>query len=361
MTTPLLYIAGMGMITPLGPNVATTVAAINAGISAYTLSEYETADGEPITIAKVPDALFNNIDAVIDEGDRFNLRHDRLTKMAILAVREACSMHVIEQTIPVVLGMSEQKVDKEGLGSFIKNLQENCKPWISAQLSRSIYSGRAVGMEAIDFVFRYLSELTYPFILVGASDSYMDDELINPLAQEHRLLTPGVSDAFAPGEAASFLLLTRHIELAENRNGFAIAIHPPGIAKEEGHLYSDVPYRGDGLDQSFKKVLTKQSEKSICKIYSSMNGENHWAKEYGVAYLRNKQKFSDNFSIEHPADCYGDIGSATASTLITLAAENLHKNKNVKTHLVYSSSDSSIRGAVLVEKISLNNAMELKV
>ena len=24
-----------------------------------------------------------------------------------------------------------------------------------------------------------------------------------------------------------------------------------------------------------------------------MNGENHWAKEYGVAYLRNKEKFAE--------------------------------------------------------------------
>lgn len=48
MSSPLLYIAGMGMITPLGPSVATTVAAVNAGISACQQSRYTTAAGDAI-------------------------------------------------------------------------------------------------------------------------------------------------------------------------------------------------------------------------------------------------------------------------------------------------------------------------
>ena len=361
MSSPKLYIAGMGMITPLGPNVSTTVAAVNAGISAYSLSEYQTEAGEPITMAKVPDAVFNNIDAEIDEGDRFNLRHDRLTKMAIIAIREACHQIPAEQSIPIVLGMSDRSVDKDGLSSLIENLQENCKPWISTKLSRSLYSGRAAGIEAIDFTFRYLYDEAYPFVLVGSSDSYMDDVLLSSLENEQRLLTQGSSDAFAPGEAACFLLLTHHPELAENRNGFAIALHPPGIAKEEGHLYSDAPYRGDGLDHAFKESLISQPVQTIHGIYSSMNGENHWAKEYGVAYLRNKDKFVEDINLAHPVDCFGDLGAATATSLIVLAAEHLHKNNNAQRHLVYSASDFGLRGAIVVEKVRLENETELKV
>jgi 3-oxoacyl-[acyl-carrier-protein] synthase-1 len=361
MSAPRLYIAGMGMITPLGPSVATTVAAVNAGISAYALSEYDTDDGEPITMARVPDVVFTHIDAEIDEGDRHNLRHNRLMKMAITAIREACETQLTEQAVPIVFGMSERFTDRDGLSSFIENLQQNCKPWISTQLSRSLHSGRAAGMEAIDFIFRYLYESKNSFLLVGASDSYMDDDLINPLAQERRLLSPGASDAFVPGEAASFLLLTRYPELAEQRNGYAIALHTPGMATEEGHLYSDAPYRGDGLDQAFKKALQNQPQHSIQNIYSSMNGENHWAKEYGVAYLRNKKTFVDKINIVHPADCYGDIGAATATALITLAAEHLHRSQQLQKSLVYSSSDFGLRAAIMVEKIRLTNEAELKV
>lgn len=71
------------------------------------------------------------------------------------------------------------------------------------------------------------------------------------------------------------------------------------------------------LDRAFKKTLAGQEPGSIDRIYSSMNGEHHWAKEYGVA----------------------------------LAAENLYKQPNTSAHLVYSSSDNARRGAIVMEKI----------
>jgi len=116
-------------------------------------------------------------------------------------------------------------------------------------------------------------------------------------------------------------------------------------------MNSDEPYRGDGLDQAFKLALHDYTGNAIRTIYSSMNGEQQWAKEYGVAYLRNKEKFHDPVKIEHPADCYGDLGSATAPVLMGLAAESLLKQPGLGTHLVYSSSDGAARAAVRMEKL----------
>lgn len=59
----------------------------------------------------------------------------------------------------------------------------------------------------------------------------------------------------------------------------------------------------------------------------------------------------DPVRFEHPADCYGDLGSATSAILIALAAEHLFKSADAKSHLVYSSSDTAKRGALVVEKI----------
>lgn len=83
-----------------------------------------------------------------------------------------------------------------------------------------------------------------------------------------------------------------------------------------------------------------------------MNGENHWAKEYGVAVLRNRNALKDPVRVVHPADCYGDVGAATATTLIALAAEHLFKHKNARAHVVYSSSDTAKRGAIVIEKVN---------
>ncbi|RYY77092.1 MAG: hypothetical protein EOO52_06285 [Gammaproteobacteria bacterium] len=352
LNAPRLYIAGMGMITPVGGNVAMTAAAVNAGISAYKSSYFTTKDDEKIVMTRVPDEMIGEFKGELDYGSRFNPRHDRVTRIAILALQQACAHASTDQAVPLLLAMPDIKTDSEGLSSFVENIANNLKDWISPAISRSMHSGRASGMEAIDFVFQYLYDSHYPYVIVGGSDSHEDSSRLMPLEKDGRLLTSGASDGFAPGEASSFLLLTPHPELAQQRNKQVIALSQPGITNENGHLFSKDPYRGDGLDQAFKKALINHPGQSIHSIYSSMNGENHWAKEYGVAYLRNRNMFKDPVRVEHPADCYGDLGSATATTLIALAAENLFKNSNAHAHLVYSSSDTAKRGAIVVEKFN---------
>jgi 3-oxoacyl-[acyl-carrier-protein] synthase I len=273
--------------------------------------------------------------------------------MAIIALREACSKTSIKQPVPLIMGMPEVLPNVEHISStsLIKNLVSNCQPWLSAQHCRTINSGRAAGMEALEFAFRYLYDSQNDFMLVGGSDSFRNYTRLRPLGEAGRLTVKGSADSFVPGEAAGFLLLTRHPKLALVKDGHMIALNTPGMSDEPGHLYSDEPYRGEGLDQAFKKALISQPDHNVHSIYSSMNGENIWAKEYGVASLRNKRAFKDPVRFEHPADCYGDLGSATSAILIALAAEHLFKSTDAKTHLVYSSSDTAKRGAVVVEKI----------
>jgi len=360
-TIDKLYIAGIGMVSALGSNTAMTSAAVKAGISGYAVSNYYGENNNAITMANIPNDVLAEIDAVIDEGNAFCERHYRVTLMAIAAVREACSLHTTEQPIPLLLAMPDVQEDTEDLSPMIDNIETNCEPWVSVAKSRSIYSGRAAGMEAIDFAFRFPNDAGHKYILVGGSDSYQDYDRITPLAEEARLMEEDNMDGFAPGEAASFLLLTSDPTLAMVRNDHVVALRPPGIANELGHLHSNEPYKGEGLDNAFKKALAKIEHSNIDSIYSSMNGENHWAKEFGVAYMRNKAGFTETVNIEHPADVLGDVGSATSTVLIALAAEDLYKYRQAKTHLVYSSSDTAKRGAIVLEKISVTDIKEQRI
>jgi len=347
-----IYIAGIGMISAVGANTAMTAAAVNAGISGYAKSGYDGSRDEAITMANVPNDALAEIDAEIDEGNRFNERHYRVTLMAIAAVREACALQTTEQAIPLLLAMPDVDEDTDGLSPLVDEIESNCQPWVSVAKSRSLYSGRAAGMDAIDFAFRHFEKQPCKFIIIGGSDSYQDYDRITSLADDDRLLEEGCMDGFAPGEAASFMLLTADPKLAMVRDGNIVALSPPGIADESGHLHSKEPYRGEGLDQAFKKALAENKQQNIYTIYSSMNGENHWAKEYGVAFMRNKTAFSETVETKHPADVLGDVGSATGSMLIALAAEDLYKQTNATTCLVYSSSDTAKRGAIVLEKLA---------
>lgn len=348
---PKLYIAGMGMITPVGANTDMTVAAVDAGLSAYQISDFYNNKNKPIKMSLVPNVIFDAFEAELEEGDRFNERHDRIIKMAILAIREACSRHKVDQPVPLLFAMpEEQDEDIDEYSPLFENLEKNCSPWISKKLCRSFYSGRAAGMEAIAFAFRYLYEQAYDYILIGGSDSYKDDYRLAPFIADNRILSVDDSDGFVPGEAASFLLLTNRPELAMEDNGNMIVLNPPGIASEKGHLGSAEPYRGEGLDQAFKNAFSQDRREKISHIFSSMNGEHHWAKELGIATVRNKSALYHDVQIQHPADIFGDTGAATSTMLICLAAKSLLSDKNAKSNLVYSSSDHEKRAALILEK-----------
>ncbi|MCP4489284.1 MAG: hypothetical protein GY820_18520, partial [Gammaproteobacteria bacterium] len=73
----------------------------------------------------------------------------------------------------------------------------------------------------------------------------------------------------------------------------------------------------------------------------------------GVATVRNSRYLKEGYQIEHPFDCLGDLGAATAAVLVGLAARDLlfgAQNKNI---LVYASSDYSWRAAVRLEKVQV--------
>src|SRR5690606_15424569 len=142
MPAPKLYIAGMGMITPLGPNVQTTVAAVNAGISAYSLSEYQTEEGEPITMARVPNQVFERVQCEFpEEGDVFNFRHERMIRMAIIALREVVLESSTEEAVPLLLAMPEMHVSEEDLTPIVPALVHILAPWVHCYLIRRFSLG----------------------------------------------------------------------------------------------------------------------------------------------------------------------------------------------------------------------------
>lgn len=348
------YLAGVGMITPVGANTVMTTAAVNAGINQYTISEYLDKQDRPITTTAIPEGLFTAMQIEIDEGQYYSEQFDHIIKMAIIAAGEAVAGHRIEAPIPLILAMPEPQPEIDHIESsiLISNLVNQAPLPLSVEKSRCIHTGRAAGIQGLDLAMRYLYEADEEYVLLGGSDSYLSYPRLDKLSDAQRLLVKNSDNGFAPGEGAGFLLLTRNPEKAHCHEGHIIALCSPGEGEEPGYFSSDQPYKGEGLDQAFKQALQGPASPAINSVYSSMNGEHFWAKEYGVAMMRNKAYFHDKVSTEHPADCYGDLGSATGPVLIGLAAERLFKQVSLDSSLVYSSSDNAWRAAVRIDKVS---------
>jgi len=355
-----MYLSGMGMVNALGGSVPMVWAGAGAGMNRYTLSRFFDDSWNPIRLAPVPDAVFDNPDWEIDEGLSHSEPQDHAIKMALHALGQLVQQGVIPEEAPLVLAMNEPelKADCLPLEKFKSNLALNGHKWLQPGLLRSLHTGRAAGLEAVAFAYDYLAELYPDGVVIGASDSPNDyTRLRVPLSQD-RLLTFGPNDGYAPGEGAAFIVLTTNPAKALEENGQVVAVHPPGLAHEPGHWFSDEPYRGEGLDAAFKGALADYKGPPIHSIYNSMNGERYWAKEYGVATIRSRKKVGDDHQVVHPAEHFGDLGCATAPSLIALAACDLLNNPKAESHLVYSSSDTGLRGALIVEKRDV--ATELK-
>lgn len=347
------YIAGMGMVTPVGANVEMTAAAVRAGISGYAVSDFYGQDDEPVTMALVPDEFFDSIDMELEEGDFYGAQHDRVIKMAVAAIKESLSGVELIHPVPLVLAFPEPLPDvKHSFPECLKSnlLAQRDLPF-QEELLHSIFTGRSGGIEAVDIALRYLYDQSQDYVLFGASDSFYQCPRLSELDQSSRLLSSANSAGFAPAEAAGFILLTRHKQKAIQVDGHVIGLFEPGIGNDPGHIYSDEPYLGEGLDTAMKKAFMGYDGAPVNHVFSSMNGEKFWSKEYGVAVIRNKQAFHEEVSVEHPIDCFGDIGVASGSVLIALSATILNAKQASATSLVYCSSDGAARSAVLMDRV----------
>lgn len=350
------YIAGMGMVTALGDSVELTTTAVESGISAYQQTDVFNENDQPVTMALVPGDFFSDMAMGIEEGDYYGERDEHVIKMAVVAIREALSQLKTDDPLPVILAFPEPE-DHEF--SFPANLATNLLKQQDLPLAqdriRTLHTGRAGGLEAIDLAMRYLYEQQHDYVLVGASDSYFHCPRLSRLSRADRLLAPQNMDGFAPGEGAGFLLLTRHENRAMSRQQRIVAIQQPGLGNEPGNLLDEsADYTGAGLDAAVKAALVKQPA-PVTVVYSSMNGEHYWAKEHGVMMIRNRQSMMDDVSVEHPADCYGDLGAATGPILAALAATNLLNGLGQGDRaLLYCASDGPARAAVCLQSFAVS-------
>jgi 3-oxoacyl-[acyl-carrier-protein] synthase-1 len=178
-------------------------------------------------------------------------------------------------------------------------------------------------------------------------DTYRDLYVLGTLDVERRIKSAVHLDGFIPGEGAAFVLLAN--PGAAGHTGIVSLASISGVFEsfEPGHLYSQEPYKGDGLAAAVEKLIASgAAEAPVAEVYSSMNGESHWGKEWGVSFIRNKAAFLADHRIHHPADCLGDTGAACGPIMVGLAAHGIHNRYHRTPCLVYCSSDRGQRAVL---------------
>jgi 3-oxoacyl-[acyl-carrier-protein] synthase I len=146
-----------------------------------------------------------------------------------------------------------------------------------------------------------------------------------------------------PGEAAAAVLLTR-------QGPAWCRILGTGLAAEPVPRNAERPCLGLGWTHAAQQALSGlPSAQKVTHIISDLNGEPYRADQFGFTALRISERLRENWQRHTPALISGDVGSASALLHVALSANLLRQlaNRN-QTHLLLSSSDDSLRAALVL-------------
>lgn len=345
-----VVIASAGMMTAVGLSAAETAASVRSATMRFSETEIRDKQSEPVTLAEVPDEAMPDL---VDELAQLPLtsRERRMLRLGSQPLRE-CLASLPDSGKPpgLMLALPESETTRPLDGpAFLDQFAKQIDGLFDSQRSDASFRGRAGGLLAVGRAADIIRAGQAGFMLAGGIDTYRDLYVLGTLDMEGRLKSAANLDGFVPGEGAAFLLLaSRQAAAAAGLTPLA-ALSRVGEGFERGHLYSEEPYQGDGLAVCVQNLVASGSTNGpIQEVYSSMNGESHWAKEWGVAFLRNAGAFVSEHGMHHPADCYGDTGGASGPLMIGIAAVGVSEGYRVGPCLVYGSSDRGQRAALTV-------------
>jgi 3-oxoacyl-[acyl-carrier-protein] synthase-1 len=355
MTTTGAVIIGRGMVTAVGLTAAQTTSSVRAGANRFSETSIHDKRFQPFVMSLLPDDVLPPLTEELEKVAGLTSRQIWMLRLAAPALQEATEGIDDMEGIPLFLGGAEPLPDRPAPLSepFLRHLSVQAEVAFDLAGSKVFPAGRAAGLVALKEALAVLATGKVAAILVGGVDTFLDLYLLGTLDMEDRILGPGIMDGFIPGEGAAFLLLTTQSRVASCGKPPLGAISAVVTGFENGHLYSELPYRGDGLAGAFTEFFgTGNVTEPVGELYTAMTGENHWAKELGVAFIRNSTAFDPLYATHHPADCTGDTGAASGIIMTILAATGIQRNYRRSPSLVTCSSDRGVCGVVAITGMS---------
>lgn len=335
-------VIGLGARTPVGRSWAASAAAVRAGLT--RLAEHPRhldPDGQPITVAAA------------GWLDPAHGGAARLLSLALAAAQEAL---VDSKKIPAgaLRGWLAVPAPRPGRPA---NLESVLATRLRGRLAKS---GHALTLEllaedhaaGIDALARACDELRNgrcELALVGGVDSLLETDTLDWLAAQGRLYTAENPRGLIAGEAAGFVVLASEGFAARHRLPVLARICATGVARERSVGPDDIN-TGAGLGAAISAALVGlPAGARVDQRHCDLNGEPWRADEFGLATVRISDRLVDPAGFIAPADCWGDVGAASAPLLLALAVAAAQRGHASGPHsLLTTSSPTGLRGAALV-------------
>jgi 3-oxoacyl-[acyl-carrier-protein] synthase-1 len=213
--------------------------------------------------------------------------------------------------------------------------------------------GHAGSLVALSSAAQVLAESSRTGCVVAGADSYLEPDTLEWLEESGQLHGAGPRNnawGFVPGEGAGAILLLspRVVEQAVIKPLGRLTSF--GRGRESNVIRTGSVCLGQGLTTAFRGAFAGlPSHVKITDVYCDMNGDPYRADEFAFAVARARERFVAPTDFVAPADCWGDVGAASAALFIVLACiAGVKRYSKGSVGLVWASSETGERGAAVI-------------
>jgi 3-oxoacyl-[acyl-carrier-protein] synthase-1 len=298
------------MVTPVGFNSPASCAAMRAGVSGVgIIGLWDIGSGRPISVGKV-------------DLPHWWIGLGKLAELVAPAINECllAAKPAPPSSIPILLGVADKSRPHRFAGLDEQLLEE-----VEFRLnvahnpdSRVIPRERISGVLAMDDARRIIESGRSRFCVIAGVDSFLKQAVVDAYNAQRRVLTPGNSNGFIPGEAGCAVLVAP----AGDRSRDELEILGTGIAEEAAPILSDRPTRAEGLTESVRTALGAAGLAMHDTFYriTDLNGEHYKFKEAAFVEGRLMQKkLVELYDVWHPNEYLGDVGAAIVPCVLGVA------------------------------------------
>jgi len=348
---PRIVITAIGAISAIGGNAEQTTAGVKAAITAF--SEYQYLYGTP----KDPE-WDNDLPlyvAAVPAVESYTAGLARFTELAIPPLTETITKAKLKRQslastgLFIALPQFNEATIKLGLDKLLlpQLLKRTGLQFNKAHIANE---GRVGMFSLIAKAIPLLISGELNHCIVGGVDTHLITEHLALLDQHWRVKSARNIDGFIPGEAAAMFMLETE-DHAKARGATPLAVLGNVGAGEEPEFFaSEKVSTGHGLTYALNAALSERKDQPVNHAYCDFNGESYYAFELGLVMSRLGKVFSNIKNLCHPADCYGDAGSASGGLLVACATHEFLKHPTKEQRaLLWTSIDNGKRMALTLE------------
>jgi 3-oxoacyl-[acyl-carrier-protein] synthase I len=338
--TPLAVMAS-GMVTALGFNAASTLAALSAGISGVKDTRWvDPESGEWLRGAKV-------------DLPQWSFGVGKLADLVAPAIHECLvsAPHENPDEVPLLIGVSCPARPGRPRG-----IEESLLEEVEARLglrrhaeSRLFPLDQAGCAAALSVAHKLIGRRDIRRVIVAGVDSYLDQQMLESYVEKRRIMTPTNSNGFFPGEAGTAVLLGA----AGSHDADELHLVGIGFAREPATIESTEPFRAEGMTEAVKQALRGAGValKDVAYRLTDLSGEHYKFKEATFAAGRlNGGDREVPLDLWHPVEYLGEIGAAILPCLL---AQAMHASREQyapgRLVLCHVGSDAGERAALIAQ------------